>query len=238
MKKATLLFLVLFLAIGTHAQFNNKSKFLYGSAKSKEPFSIGISAGIISSQTFFNTDYQDYNYSFATNIYLEKPINYRFSASFDLRLLGNIKGAEINLPQNEQTFISQGSSYQIRNSFDISGSIKYMFYDGPNGNLSVATGLGMINRITQIKTPSIDTSTTNQVNAIIPITLSGKTAMSKRIDLTVGYRYYLTMTDQLDATILKNNNDKYGFFYIGFYYNIGEKDFRYKKKNTCPTVNQ
>jgi hypothetical protein len=221
MKKIPLLYLLLLINIA-QAQSYKKSKFLYGQAKESSPYTLGFYAGNIAKSRLASSDFINENKDFALGFFMEKPLSYRYAILTDLRLMGNINGENLN------------TKYALRNSYDISCAIKYLILDKSYGKISMSTGIGILNRSTHIESALIDTNTTNQANLVFPVTIYYCKSISKRIDATILYRNYWSFTDDMDALELNNNNDQYQLIAIGLSYNFGNKNYRFKKQNTCP----
>ena len=106
--------------------------------------------------------------------------------------------------------------------------------DKPYGKISMSAGIGILNRSTHIESALIDTNSTNQANVVFPVTIYYSKSISKRIDATILYRNYWSLSDDIDAVILNKNNDQYQLIAIGLSYHFGSKNYRFKKQNTCP----
>ncbi len=222
MKKTLLLILLLLGVSMAQAQSYKKSKFLYGQAKESSPYSLGFYAGNMEKSQLATSDFINENKDFAFGCFVEKPLNYRFAILTDLRLLGDINGENLN------------TKYALRNSYDISCAIKYLMVDKPYGKISMSAGIGILNRSTHIESAIIDTNSTNQANVVFPVTIYYCKSISKRIDATILYRNYWSVTDDIDAVELNKNNDQYQLIAIGLSYHFGSKNYRFKKQNTCP----
>ena len=222
MKKTPLLILFLLGMSMANAQSYKKSKFLYGQAKESSPYSLGFYIGNIEKSQLATSDFIQENKDFAFGCFIEKPLNYRFAILTDLRLLGDINGENLN------------TKYALRNSYDISCALKYLMVDKSYGKISMSAGIGILNRSTHIESAILDTNSTNQANVVFPVTIYYSKAISKRIDATILYRNYWSVTDDIDAVELNKNNDQYQLIAIGLSYHFGSKNYRFKKQNTCP----
>jgi hypothetical protein len=222
MKKTPLLILFLLGMSMANAQSYKKSKFLYGQAKESSPYSLGFYIGNIEKSQLATSDFIQENKDFAFGCFIEKPLNYRFAILTDLRLIGDINGENLN------------TKYTLRNSYDISCALKYLMVDKSYGKISMSAGIGILNRSTHIESAMIDTNSTNQANVVFPITIYYIKPISKRIDATILYRNYWSLSDDIDAVRLNKNNDQYQLITIGLSYHFGNKNYRFKKQNTCP----
>ena len=222
MKKTPLLILFLLGMSMANAQSYKKSKFLYGQAKESSPYSLGFYIGNIEKSQLATSDFIQENKAFAFGCFIEKPLNYRFAILTDLRLIGDINGENLN------------TKYALRNSYDISCALKYLMVDKSYGKISMSAGIGILNRSTHIESAILDTNSTNQANVVFPVTIYYSKAISKRIDATILYRNYWSVTDDIDAVELNKNNDQYQLIAIGLSYHFGSKNYRFKKQNTCP----
>lgn len=222
MKKTPLLILFLLGMSMANAQSYKKSKFLYGQAKESSPYSLGFYIGNIEKSQLATSDFIQENKDFAFGCFIEKPLNYRFAILTDLRLIGDINGENLN------------TKYALRNSYDISCALKYLMVDKSYGKISMSAGIGILNRSTHIESAMIDTNSTNQANVVFPVTIYYSKSISKRIDATILYRNYWSLSDDIDAVILNKNNDQYQLIAIGLSYHFGSKNYRFKKQNTCP----
>ena len=222
MKKTPLLILFMLGMSMAQAQSYKKSKFLYGQAKESSPYSLGFYIGNIEKSQLTSSDFIQEKKDVAFGCFMEKPLNYRFAILTDLRLFGDINGENLN------------TKYALRNSYDISCAIKYLMVDKPYGKISMSAGIGILNRSTHIESALIDTNSTNQANVVFPVTIYYSKSISKRIDATILYRNYWSLSDDIDAVILNKNNDQYQLIAIGLSYHFGSKNYRFKKQNTCP----
>ena len=222
MKKTPLLILFLLGMSMANAQSYKKSKFLYGQAKESSPYSLGFYIGNIEKSQLATSDFIQENKDFAFGCFIEKPLNYRFAILTDLRLIGDINGENLN------------TKYALHNSYDISCALKYLMVDKSYGKISMSAGIGILNRSTHIESAMIDTNSTNQANVVFPVTIYYSKSISKRIDATILYRNYWSLSDDIDAVILNKNNDQYQLIAIGLSYHFGSKNYRFKKQNTCP----
>jgi len=222
MKKTLLLILLLLGMSMAQAQSYKKSKFLYGQAKESSPYSLGFYAGNMEKSQLATSDFINENKDFAFGCFVEKPLNYRFAILTDLRLIGDINGENLN------------TKYALRNSYDLTCALKYLIVDKAYGKISISAGIGILNRSTHIESAMIDTNTTNQANVVFPVTIYYSKSISKRIDATILYRNYWSLSDDIDAVILNKNKDQYQLIAIGLSYNFGSKNYRFKKQNTCP----
>ena len=230
MKKIPLLYLLLLINI-VQAQSYKKSKFLYGQAAESSPYTLGFYAGNMEKSQLASSDFINENKDFALGFFIEKPLNYRFAILIDLRLLGDINGENLN---TTITASNRNTKYTLRNSYDISCAIKYLMVDKAYGKISMSAGIGILNRSTHIESALIDTNSTNQANVVFPLTIYYRKAISKRIDATILYRNYWSLSDDIDAVELNKNNDQYQLIAIGLSYNFGSRNYRFKKQNTCP----
>ncbi len=231
MKKTLLLILFLLGMSMAQAQSYKKSKFLYGQAKESSPYSLGFYAGMIEKSQLASSDFIQEKKDIAFACFIEKPLNYRFAILTDLRLLGDINGENLNTtitPNNTNT------KYELLRSYDLSCALKYLMIDKAYGKISMSAGIGILNRSTHIESAMIDTNTTNQANVVFPVTIYYSKSISKRIDATILYRNYWSLSDDIDAVILNKNKDQYQLIAIGLSYNFGSKNYRFKKQNTCP----
>ncbi|MFY8171842.1 MAG: hypothetical protein ACOVJ4_04280 [Sphingobacteriaceae bacterium] len=222
MKKTPLLILFMLGMSMAQAQSYKKSKFLYGQAKESSPYSLGFYIGNIEKSQLATSDFIQENKDFAFGCFIEKPLNYRFAILTDLRLIGDINGENLN------------TKYALHNSYDISCALKYLMVDKSYGKISMSAGIGILNRSTHIESAMIDTNSTNQANVVFPITIYYSKPISKRIDATILYRNYWSLSDDIDAVRLNKNNDQYQLITIGLSYHFGNKNYRFKKQNTCP----
>lgn len=227
------------IATGTlSAQSYQGSKFLYGKAKTDKPFTIGIDAGGISSMTFFNKDYKNMDWSVGYGLSYNRPLSYRLAVEINLRAGQSLTGGDLNLPGDQVTALTQQTNYEVVKPVDLSGSLVYIFYHGRSGTLSIAGGWGLVHFKTNgLLGDSLTYAKRATFEGFIPVTLSGKTPLTKRLDLGAGYRYYFTFVDNFDVARLRNDLDKYSYAFLGLYYNFGTKGYKYQKKNECPTVN-
>jgi len=222
MKKTPLLILFMLGMSMAQAQSYKKSKFLYGQAKESSPYSLGFYIGNIEKSQLTSSDFIQEKKDVAFGCFMEKPLNYRFAILTDLRLIGDINGENLN------------TKYALRNSYDISCALKYLMVDKSYGKISMSAGIGILNRSTHIESATIDTNSTNQANVVFPVTIYYSKSISKRIDATILYRNYWSLSDDIDAVILNKNNDQYQLIAIGLSYHFGSKNYRFKKQNTCP----
>lgn len=231
MKKTLLLILLLLGMSMAQAQSYKKSKFLYGQAKESSPYSLGFYAGNMEKSQLATSDFINENKDFAFGCFVEKPLNYRFAILTDLRLIGDINGENLN---TTITVNNSNTKYQLLCSYDLTCALKYLMVDKAYGKISMSAGIGVLNRSTHIESVLIDTNSTNQANVVFPVTIYYCKSISKRIDATILYRNYWSLSDDIDAVILNKNNDQYQLIAIGLSYNFGSKNYRFKKQNTCP----
>ena len=110
-----------------------------------------------------------------------------------------------------------------------------MFLDHRSWQSRISAGIGYIN--SSIKTQDSIIRTLSNTSAIIPIQLSTGRPIFGRWEIEFAYRYYIAINDVLDGYSLNNKFDKYSYEYIGLKYMFGEKDHRFQKKGSCPSVN-
>ena len=230
MKKIPLLYLLLLINI-VQAQSYKKSKFLYGQAAESSPYTLGFYAGNMEKSQLASSDFINENKDFALGFFIEKPLNYRYAILTDLRLIGDINGENLN---TTITVNNSNTKYQLLRSYDLTCALKYLMVDKAYGKISMSAGIGLLNRSTHIESAIIDTNSTNQANVVFPVTIYYSKSISKRIDATILYRNYWSVTDDIDAVELNKNNDQYQLIAIGLSYHFGSKNYRFKKQNTCP----
>ena len=231
MKKIPLLYLFFLLWSSAQAQSYKKSKFLYGQAEESSPYTLGFYVGNVEKSQLASSDFIQEKKDFAFGCFIEKPLNYRFAILTDLRLLGDINGENLN---TTITSSNTNTKYELLRSYDLNCALKYLMVDKAYGKISMSAGIGILNRSTHIESALIDTNSTNQANVVFPVTIYYSKSINKRIDATILFRNYWSLSDDIDAVILNKNNDQYQLIAIGLSYNFGSKNYRFKKQNTCP----
>lgn len=222
MKKYLLLFLFL-LPLIVVAQYKNSSKFLYGKSRSSVPYYISLQAGITSNNYVFNKDFNTYGNGFAWGFTFEKPLGYRPAIALNIRGLGNYKS----------DIMAKNISSELTSSIDFSLNYSYMVYDWYGWQYRLGAGLGFVINTTDVRDTllhSVKTST-----PIIPLQISTTRVLKKRWELEFGYRYYLGLGNKIEGVAIKNTLDKYSFLFVGLKYRLGEKDYRFKRNDSCPT---
>lgn len=211
----------------SYAQQN--SKFLYDKAMPDYALSIGLTGGFITRNTLFMHDFRNENFNIGYGLSLAKPLNNWLSFEGAIRWGGNLSGKKID--QNDNI------NYKIQRPLDFytSAIITPFYIDNARINFSVGLGvvyfrttISIINN-TYIKQPTYET--------VVPISVSMKKPIWRKIDCGIGYQYYLSFVDNMDAFKIHDDFDKYSYTYIGIYYNIEKQKYGVRKNNRCPSVN-
>ena len=226
MKKYVFIFLFIF-PFGLMAQYKNSSKFLYGKSRSTVPYYLSFQAGITSNNFVFNKDFDTYGNGFAWGFSFEKPLGYRPAIAITMRGMGKYKSLGSNIKNTSSTLTS---------SFDLSLNYSYMIYDWYGWQYRIGTGIGFVNNKMDIRDSALSTVKTS--TPILPLQISTTRVLKKRWELEFGYRYYLGLDNKIEGIAYKNTLDKYSFLYVAIKYRLGEKDYRFKRSDTCPTPAQ
>jgi hypothetical protein len=228
--KKTIAIIFLLAPMFTLAQYSKSSKFLYGKSRSKLPYYVGINIGAVSNNYVGNKDFVNYGSAFAWGMYFEKPLGYRPSLSINFRTMGNYSSSVLD---KELGTLAVESS-ELKSSYDLSINFNYLLFDWYGWLYKSSVGLGFVHNGFQLNnyTPIITESTT----AVIPLQLSTGRQVYKRFELELGYRYYLGLDNKIEGIAFNNKFDKYSYAFVGLKYLIGEKDYRFQKKGSCPSV--
>lgn len=233
MKKWIFLFLFLIPFLG-NAQYKNSSKFLYGKSRSSLPYYLSFQAGITSNNYVFNKDFTTYGRGFAWGFSFEKPLGYRPALALTMRAMGKYKSSVLNSSNLSTDIIAQQTSSELTSSFDFSLNYSYMIYDWYGWQYRAGLGIGFVNNtidVTDTILHSVKTST-----PIIPLQVSTTKVLKKRWEMEIGYRYYLGLDNTIEGIAYNNTLDKYSFLFLAIKYRLGEKDYRFQRGDTCPTV--
>lgn len=233
MRKILLLLLSLY-CFAANAQYKNSSKFLYGKQRSTNPYYIGIQAGVLTNQYSFNKDFINYGGDFSWGLSLEKPLGYRPSLIINFRNMGNYHSAMLNVSQDAMGPKEANTHINIQHSLDLSISYSFMFWDFRGWQYRASAGVGFLRNDVDVS----DTLYRNVITStgVLPLQVSTGRVLWKRFELEIGYRYYFAFSDKVDGLAHLNTFDKYTFAFVGVKYLIGEKDYRFQKKGSCPTV--
>ena len=109
-----------------------------------------------------------------------------------------------------------------------------MIYDWYGWQYRAGLGIGFVNNaidVTDTILHSVKTST-----PIIPLQVSTTKVLKKRWEMEIGYRYYLGLDNTIEGIAYNNTLDKYSFLFLAIKYRLGEKDYRFQRGDTCPTV--
>lgn len=221
---------MIFTPFISYSQYKNSSKFLYGASRSKLPYYIGLNAGLASNKYVGNKDFINYGSAFAWGIYFEKPLGYRPSLSINFRSMGNYSSSVLD---KEQGLLWVETS-KLKSSYDLSINFNYLLFDWYGWQYKSSIGIGFVNN--EFELNNYFPNTTNSSTTIIPLQISTGRALIKRFEIEIGYRYYLGLDNDIEGIENKNTFDKYAYAFLGLKYLIGEKDYRFQKKNSCPTV--
>lgn len=229
MKKLSLLILFV-LPIFSFAQYKKSSKFLYGASRSKLPYYIGAQIGIATNNFSGNKDFKNYGSTFSWGLSFEKPLGYRPSLILNFRTMGKYSSSVLN--QDPET--PQVISSSLKKSYDLSINFNYLLFDWYGWQYKSAIGIGFVNNSSILT--NYTTSNAESTTAILPFQISTGRVLKKRFEIEFGYRYYLAFDNNIEGVSNKNKFDKYAFAFVGLKYLIGEKDYRFQKKGSCPTV--
>lgn len=233
MKKRLYLVLIL-LPIITSAQYKNSSKFLYGKSRSTVPYYLSLQLGMVTNDFSFNKDFINYGNAFGWGFSFEKPLGYRPALALTFRTMG--KYESINLKTDNPDFITTHTISTLKSSYEFSLNYSYMVYDWYGWQYRAGVGIGFVNNtidVTDTILKSIKSST-----PIIPIQISTTRVLKKRWEMEIGYRYYLGIDNKIEGVAYNNTLDKYSFLFLAIKYRLGEKDFRFKRSDSCPTPAQ
>lgn len=208
-----------------YSQFNRSSKFLYGRSRSQLPYYIHLQGGANSGITLFNKDFENRGAAPSIALAFEKPLGYRPSLYLHFRFLGNY-GQWNNV---------LGYASQLSNAYDFSLNYSYMLYDWYGWQYRASLGIGSLSNQYEIKGPLGNFNEKNS-SVITPLQISTGRVLKNRWELEIGYRYYIAWDDNIEGLVNKNKYDKYGFTFVGIKYLLGEKDYRFQRKDSCPTV--
>lgn len=224
MKKCVYLLLIL-LPLSCFAQYKNSSKFLYGKSRSTLPYYLHFQVGVNSAITLFNNDFDNKGSATSIAFAFEKPLGYRPSIYLHFRLLGNYGQWNSDL----------GYASKISKSIDFSLNYKHLLFDWYGWEYCGSIGLGILSN--EYAITSLSKSIQNENTSVItPIQFSTGRVIKKRWEFELGYRYYIAWDNNIEGLIHKNDYDKYAFTYVGIKYRLGEKDYRFKRSDSCPTV--
>lgn len=228
--KKVLVIIFLCLPILSLAQYSKSNKFLYGKSRSKLPYYLSVNIGAASNNYVWNKDFINYGTGFAWGMYFEKPLGYRPSLSINFRTKGNYFSSVLD---KEIGTLAVESS-ELKNSYDLSINFNYLLFDWSGWLYKSSVGLGFVNN--SFKLNNYTPITTESTTAIIPIQLSTGRQVYKRFELELGYRYYLGLDNKIEGIAFNNKFDKYSYAFVGLKYLIGEKDYRFQKKGSCPSA--
>ncbi len=229
MKKVIVL-IFLFVPFISLAQYSKSSKFLYGKSRSTLPYYIGVNAGLASNNYVGNKDFVNNGSAFAWGIYFEKPLGYRPSLSINFRTMGNYSSSVLD---KEIGTLAVESS-DLKRSYDLSVNFNYLLFDWYGWQYKSAIGIGFVNNGFELN--NYTSMRTESITAIVPLQLSTGRKVYKRFELEFGYRYYLGLDNEIEGIAFNNKFDKYAYAFVGLKYLLGEKDYRFRKKGSCPTV--
>ncbi len=232
---AVCLLFSLFICSDTYSQAYTNSKFLYGKARQSNPFTVGLDVGVITRRTLFMNDFKNERFDIGYGLSLNKPISSRFALEGVVRTGADLYGKEGNrvTPEGSSTIVNY---YVIERPVDFFGSVVYNIYADEFFQINASAGVGLIYFKTRYYTPGNTYNKRPTYELIVPLTVSAKRKLSETIDIGLGYRYYIGFVDNMDGFYANNNNDKYSYIYAGLYFNIGEKDYRFKRTKDCPSV--
>lgn len=225
---------ILLFSISAEAQYKNSSKFLYGKQRSTNPYYIGLQAGVLTNRFSLNKDFKNYGGDFSWGLSIEKPLGYRPYLIFNLRNMGNYHSSMLNVSLDAMSPKEANTLISIQHSLDVSASYSFMFWDFRGWQYRASAGIGFLRNDVDVS----DTLYRNVITStgVLPFQLSTGRVLWKRYELEIGYRYYLAFSDKVDGLAHLNTFDKYTFAFVGVKYLIGEKDYRFQKKGSCPTV--
>lgn len=226
----------LVLPFSSFAQYKNSSRFLYGKSRSTVPYYLSLQTGITSNNYVFNKDFNTYGSGFAWGFSFEKPLGYRPALALTMRTMGKYKSSVLNSSNLNTDIIAQNTNIELTSSLDVSLNYSYMIYDWYGWQYRLGVGIGFVNNTIDVRDTALHTVKTS--TPIVPLQISTTRVLKKRWEMEFGYRYYLGLDNKIEGIAYNNTLDKYSFLYVALKYRLGEKDFRFKRSDTCPTPAQ
>jgi opacity protein-like surface antigen len=233
MRRITLLFItIMILSLASASSFAQSSRFYYGLPAENTGLTIGVDVGMITRNLLsYTNDFEEEFFDIGYGISLNKTLSKRLSAEAVIRTGADLYGI------SHYTTTPIVDFYVIKKSIDLSLALVYEVPLSERLSLYPSLGAGVVNY--KVSYSGIQPKVTNKTasEVVVPASLSMRYAISPKIQLGLGYRYYQTFTDEMDGFIYKGN-DSYSYVYGGLYYklNMGGGGRGSNGSRSCPMV--
>lgn len=201
-----------------------QSTYGYRTKRSLDLVVFGVDAGFITRNTFNQQDFNVEYFSPGYGVTARFPVLNRVSLGMFFRAGGGDLSGWNTFQNGRNTY------YKVHEPIDFGGTMTFSLYNSISRELSLTGGAGSVFIATSYVNPEgVRLRQRGKFELILPLEVLYTEKIAEQVSVGLGYRYYLTFTDDMDATYAHQNNDRFAYLFAGIYFHYPRALKRY-----CP----